>query len=177
MRYLPLLLISVLLASCVGLKRGSGPGTPNLVKTFNREDGSTMYFAGPVYFDQADGKGMLTIDYTYIHPKEESGWEELVTTNFTFEHPDLDAFKPTTMIWQSSEGEKVESIGFDEFFKEKKKKVYRYRYSTSLKKEDWIRFMESESSVILLEGMQFEPGKKYKNHRRQILDEVVFAIK
>ena len=177
MRYLALLLVSLLLASCVGLKRGSGAGSPSLVKTFMREDGNTMYFAGPVYFDQVNGKGMLTIDYTYIHAKDESGWEELVTTNFTFEHPEQDSFNPTKMIWQSAEGEKVESIGFDEFFKEKKQKVYRYRYSTSLKKADWVRFMESESSMIVLEGMQFEPGKKYKNHRQQILDEVVFAIK
>lgn len=172
MRILSLVLVTLFLASCGGVKRTGGPGSPSLVKVFSKPNGSTMYFAGPVYYEQDGGKAQLEMDYTY----STGGEEPVVVCNFTLEHPTLASFQPESIKWIPAEGTEVQVKDFEEFFREKTK-VYRYRYSTFILLDDWITFMENEDSYFLLNEMRFEHGKKHKKHRQMILDQVVFPVK
>lgn len=172
MRLSVLLLLFLPLAGCAP-KMAGGSGSPSLVKIFSRADGSTLYFAGPLYYEQVDGKSRLELDFTLIKMDKEKG---TVTCNFTLASRELNAFVPETLALQS-DSNKIHLVSeFKKLFQEKKRKDYRYRYSFELPEDLWVAWMQATPHFILLNDMQLKGGKKHKKHRQMIDDQVLFSI-
>lgn len=167
-----LLLLFLPLAGCAP-KMGGGSGSPSLVKIFSRADGSTLYFAGPLYYEEADGKNKMELDFTLIKMGKEKG---MVTCNYTLVSRELNAFAPKTFALHSDSGKLYEAVEFKKLFQEKKRKDFRYRYSFELPEEEWVLWMKANPHFILLNDSRLEGGKKHKKHRQMIADQVLFSI-
>lgn len=164
-------LIFVLLLSACGVNApNAGGGTVGPVKTFVKEDGTFLYFMGPVYFKSNTGKHQIAIDYSYNH----QGTDEVVC-NFTLKSPSLSTFNFDNLTLSSAQNSSSCNSA-ELFYKEVQGKSFVYRYSTKFKADQWLAFMKDENQALLLNGMQFLPGKKYKKIMSAINNQVIFAI-
>ena len=166
------LAVIVFLAGCgSGVNTTSGGGTPSLVKVFRKQDGSSMYFAGPMHYTGKDGD--LAMDFTINPSKEEP---TVVVCNFTYTSTQNNSFKPDRLVLKSKGIESAPATSFELFFAEKKKKVYTYRYSCALEVPDWTVWMNADNHEIDLNGMLFEGGKKHKRHLAEVRDYILFPL-
>jgi hypothetical protein len=165
------LILLVLLASCgVHAPNSGGGGTFGPVKTFVKEDGTFLYFMGPLNFKSVTNKHNLDIDYSYNHKGS-----DIVVCNFTLKSPSLDTFDFEKFTLKSNAGE-LSTLSAELFFKEIKGKSFNYRYSVNVNAADWLAFMKAENQTVLINEIAFEPGKKYKKIMSAINNQVIFAI-
>lgn len=168
MRFL-LLLSMVILASCGVRSTAGGPGSPSLVKVFSRPDGSTMYFAGPLHYRQVEGKVELEIDYTVVDNTD------TVVCNFTLIATEQLDMPPNKITFEGDGGAIASSEKFEEFFREKQKK-YRYRYSTTILRSEWLVFMKQGAQGIEINSLVFKGGKRHAKNHQMIKDQIIFSI-
>ena len=149
----------------------SGGGAPSFVKAFRKADGSTMYFAGPMHY--AGKNGAVLVDFTINQTAENSDY---VVCNFTFTSTQNSTFKPTALVLKSGSVESFPATEFELFFAEKKKNTYTYRYSCLVQKAAWVIWMGTDNHALVINGMQFEGGKKHKRHVGEVRDYILFPL-
>lgn len=149
----------------------SGGGAPSFVKVYRKTDGSTMYFAGPMHY--AGKNGNLMVDFTVNQSGENNDY---VVCNFTFTSSQNSSFKPTGLQMKDGSVESDPVTEFELFFAEKKKKTYMYRYSCVVQKSVWIAWMGADNHALVINGMEFDGGKKHKRRVGEVRDYILFPL-
>lgn len=164
-----LLLFSV---GCGHRASTAGSGSVSLVKVFTRSDGSTMYFAGPMYY-KSNSKGHLAIDFTLNKFPDKVG---SVICNFTYRSKTDADFKPQTFLLAGDGISATASEDFEMFFAEKSSKGFVYRYSTSYPEQAWLKWLATDQHSIVINETAFEGGKKHRKHLTEVRDRIVFPL-
>ncbi|MCH2199959.1 MAG: hypothetical protein MK081_14360 [Flavobacteriales bacterium] len=170
-----LFLLTLMFVSCGGVKTTGDSGKPSLVKIFNRPDGSKMYFAGPVFMNEVEGKGSVEMDFTVVDQSESAEANNMVRVNFTYSDKANEAFKLNEITFQCNTDNAEIVNDYEVLFKEKQGKYYRYRYSSFLSRDGFIKWVNGPAT-LKLDSMSFEAGKKYDQHMQMIKDQILFAI-
>lgn len=166
------LMLLMSLAGCSPRTSAGGSGSVSLVKIFMRSDGSTMYFAGPMYYASAD-KGTLAIDFTLNKFPDQEGE---VICNFTYRSKSDATFKPKTFLLAGDGISSEASENFDLFFAEKAGKVFTYRYSTTYAETKWLEWLATDRHSIIINAKEFQGAKKHRKHLREVRDRIVFPL-
>lgn len=166
------LFAALLFTGCSPRTAAGGGGAVSLVKVFMRSDGSTMYFAGPMYY-RSDNKGQLAIDFTLNKFPDQEG---SVICNFTYRSKTDASFKPKTFLLAGDGISAQASENFELFFAEKSGEVYTYRYSTNYPERAWLKWLATDRHSIVVNATEFEGGKKHRKHLREVRDRIVFPL-
>ena len=82
---------------------------------------------------------------------------------------------PTKITFEGDGGAIASSEQFEEFFREKQKN-YRYRYSTTILRSEWLVFMKQGAQGIEMNNLVFKGGKRHTKNHQLIKDQIIFSI-
>lgn len=176
-RYIVFLFLFLLPAvGCMPRSTSSGgSGQVSLVKVYNKAEGGTLYFAGPMAYKSTNSKDEISVDFSLTKPIDAS--EGIVICNFTYITRSNPDFEPVQVELAAANAAGAVVANFEKFYSELRRKRYRYRYSFQVSESIWVRWMERDNHQIVLNGQPFIGGKKHKKHIEEVRAGVLFPLK